>query len=66
MKSTNLVVAFFAMSVINVNGSSVCAHSRSALIAFLVHYILYRRHGGLRKELNVKTPNLDKPEPNRF
>jgi len=28
----------------------------SALIAFLVHYILYRRHGGLRKELNVKTP----------
>jgi hypothetical protein len=28
----------------------------SALIAFLVHYILYRRHGGLRTELNVKTP----------
>lgn len=28
----------------------------SALTAFLVHYLLYRRHGGLRKELNVKTP----------
>ena len=26
------------------------------LIAFLVHYMLYKRHGGLRKELNVKTP----------
>jgi hypothetical protein len=22
----------------------------------LMYYILYRRHGGLRKELNVKTP----------
>jgi hypothetical protein len=28
----------------------------NALMAFLVHYILYRRHGGLRRELNVKTP----------
>lgn len=28
----------------------------SALIAFLVHYMLYKRHGGLRKEINVKTP----------
>ena len=28
----------------------------SALMAFLVHYMLYKRHGGLRKELNVKTP----------
>ncbi len=27
----------------------------SALIAFLVHHILYRRPGGHRKELNVKT-----------
>ncbi len=27
-----------------------------ALIAFLVHYTLFRRHTGLRKELNVKTP----------
>ncbi len=26
------------------------------LMTFLVHYILYRRHGSLRKELNVKTP----------
>lgn len=26
------------------------------LMAFLLHYILYRRHGSLRKELNVKTP----------
>lgn len=26
------------------------------LMDFLVHYILYRRHGSLRKELNVKTP----------
>jgi len=26
------------------------------LISFLVHYNLYRRHGSLRKELNVKTP----------
>jgi len=26
------------------------------LIAFLVHYMLYKRHGGLRKEINVKTP----------
>ena len=37
-------------------------HSRNkeemndALMAFLVYYMLYRRHGGLRKELNVKTP----------
>lgn len=28
----------------------------SAVIAFLVQYMLYKRHGGLRKELNVKTP----------
>lgn len=28
----------------------------SDLINFLLHYILYRRHGSLRKELNVKTP----------
>ena len=28
----------------------------NALMAFLVHYILYKRHGGLRRELNVKTP----------
>lgn len=26
------------------------------LITFLIHYNLYRRHGSLRKELNVKTP----------
>lgn len=26
------------------------------LMSFLVHYNLYRRHGSLRKELNVKTP----------
>lgn len=26
------------------------------LISFLVHYNLYRRHGSLRRELNVKTP----------
>ncbi len=37
-------------------------HSRNkeemnnALMAFLVYYMLYRRHGGVRKELNVKTP----------
>lgn len=28
----------------------------SALNLFLIHYMLYRRHGGLRKELNVRTP----------
>jgi transposase InsO family protein len=28
----------------------------NALMAFLVHYMIYKRHGGLRKELNVKTP----------
>ncbi len=27
-----------------------------ALMAFFVYYMLYRRQGGLRKELNVKTP----------
>ncbi|MBU1680900.1 MAG: DDE-type integrase/transposase/recombinase [Bacteroidetes bacterium] len=27
-----------------------------SLNTFLIHYMLYRRHGGLRKELNVKTP----------
>jgi transposase InsO family protein len=26
------------------------------LLSFLVHYNVHRRHGGLRKELNVKTP----------
>ena len=26
----------------------------SALMAILMHYMLYRRHGGLRRELNVK------------
>jgi hypothetical protein len=26
------------------------------LMGFLVHYNLYRRHGSIRKELNVKTP----------
>jgi hypothetical protein len=35
----------------------------NALINFLLHYILYRRHGSLRKELNVKTPYqaIEKP-----
>jgi len=28
----------------------------NALLRFLLHYILYRRHGSLRKELKVKTP----------
>ncbi|HAL64993.1 MAG TPA: hypothetical protein DCP10_05450 [Bacteroidales bacterium] len=28
----------------------------NALITFLVHYMLYKRHRGLRRELNVKTP----------
>ena len=44
-----------------------------ALMAFLIHYIFYRRHGGLRKELNVKTPYQAvekwfelKPEPNEM
>jgi transposase InsO family protein len=27
-----------------------------ALNVFLIHYMLYRRHGSVRKELNVKTP----------
>ena len=27
-----------------------------ALMAFLVYYMLYRRHGGVKKELRVKTP----------
>lgn len=27
-----------------------------ALMAFLVHYTLFKRHGGIRRELNVKTP----------
>jgi hypothetical protein len=27
-----------------------------ALMAFLVYYMLYRRHGGVRKESGVKTP----------
>ena len=27
-----------------------------ALMAFLVYYMLYRRHGGVRKEPDVKTP----------
>ena len=26
------------------------------LTKFLIHYNLYRRHGSLRRELNVKTP----------
>jgi hypothetical protein len=26
------------------------------LLKFLMYYILYRRHGSLKKELNVKTP----------
>ena len=26
------------------------------LLKFLTYYILYRRHGSVRKELNVKTP----------
>ncbi len=29
---------------------------KTDLNSFLVHYNLYRRHGSLRKELNVKTP----------
>jgi transposase-like protein len=27
-----------------------------ALNAFLIHYLMFRRHGSLRKELNIKTP----------
>jgi len=36
----------------------------SALISFLVLYMLYRRHGSLRKELDVKTPfnAIEKPK----
>jgi len=29
---------------------------QNELLKFLMYYIMYRRHGGLRKELNVKTP----------
>jgi transposase-like protein len=29
---------------------------QTGLLKFLIYYILYRRHGSLRKELNVKTP----------
>ena len=29
---------------------------KTALSNFLVYYLLYRRHGSLRKELKVKTP----------
>jgi hypothetical protein len=29
---------------------------QKGLLKFLMYYILYRRHGSLRKELNVKTP----------
>ena len=28
----------------------------TALNTFLIYYLIYRRHGGVRKELNVKTP----------
>ncbi len=28
----------------------------TALNTFLIYYLIYRRHGGIRKELNVKTP----------
>jgi hypothetical protein len=31
-------------------------HLEASLNEFLVFYNLYRRHGSLRKELNVKTP----------
>jgi len=30
---------------------------QKGLLKFLMYYILYRRHGSLRKELNVKTPS---------
>jgi hypothetical protein len=29
---------------------------QKGLLKFLMYYLLYRRHGSLRKELNVKTP----------
>jgi len=29
---------------------------KNGLFQFLIYYIMYRRHGSLRKELNVKTP----------
>jgi hypothetical protein len=29
---------------------------QNELLKFLIYYILYKRHGGLRKELNVKIP----------
>jgi hypothetical protein len=29
---------------------------QNELLKFFTHYIFYRRHGSLRKELNVKTP----------
>ena len=29
---------------------------QKGLLKFLIYYILFRRHGGLRKELGVKTP----------
>ena len=28
----------------------------TAFNTFLIYYLIYRRHGGVRKELNVKTP----------
>ncbi len=30
--------------------------TNDALMAFIIYYMLYKRHGGLRRELNVKTP----------
>ena len=43
-------------NTIKINEYNNKEEMQKGLITFLMYYILYRRHGSLRKELNVKTP----------
>lgn len=53
------IIRYFILKEIYIN--IYIKHSRNkeekynVLIAFLVHYMLYKRYGELRRELNVKT-----------
>ncbi len=43
-------------NTIKITGYNNKDEMQNELLKFLTYYIMYRRHGGLRKELNVKTP----------
>ncbi len=49
-------IKYFILNTLKINEYNNKDKMQKGLLEFLMYYIFYRRHGSLRKELNVKTP----------